>query len=133
MRASFAIVQDTILVAAIYLRKCFGVIGGAQKSGIRLSWRYAWPSAIWGNIPVEGGVCAAHRAEIQAADEPKSYLDGLQDTYRAIQSPFRTAEAFGIEGIIDPRDTRPLLCDWVEMAYEIEKGNLGVKKRGMMC
>jgi hypothetical protein len=31
MRASFAIVQDTILIAAIYLRKCFGVIGEAQK------------------------------------------------------------------------------------------------------
>jgi len=46
MRASFAIVQDTILIAAIYLRKFFGVIGEAQKSGIRLSWRYAWPWAI---------------------------------------------------------------------------------------
>jgi acetyl-CoA carboxylase carboxyltransferase component len=43
----------------------------------------------------------------------------------------RTAEAFGIEDIIDPRDTRPLLCKWVEMAYEVEKHNLGIKKRGM--
>jgi hypothetical protein len=51
-----------------------------KKSGIRLSWRYAWPSAIWGNMPVEGGVYAVHRAEILAADDPKSYLDGLQDT-----------------------------------------------------
>ncbi|GAJ98057.1 hypothetical protein [Geomicrobium sp. JCM 19055] len=36
----------------------------------------------------------------------------------SIRSPFRTAEAFGIEEIIDPRDTRPLLCDWVEDAYK---------------
>lgn len=28
----------------------------------------------------------------------------------------------------DPRDTRSLLCDWAEMAYEIEKNNLGPKK-----
>jgi acetyl-CoA carboxylase carboxyltransferase component len=133
VRASFAIVQATIPLAVVYLRKCFGVAGGAQKSGIRLSWRYAWPSAVWGNIPVEGGVYAAHRAEIEAAEDQKAYLRDLQDTYRAIQSPFRTAEAFGIEDIIDPRDTRPLLCDWVEMAYEIEKNNLGVKKRGMRC
>ena len=133
VRASFAIVQATIPLAVVYLRKCFGVAGGAQKSGIRLSWRYAWPSAVWGNIPVEGGVYAAHRADIKAADDPKAYIRDLQDTYRAIQSPFRTAEAFGIEDIIDPRDTRPLLCDWVEMAYEIEKNNLGIKKRGMRC
>jgi acetyl-CoA carboxylase carboxyltransferase component len=84
-------------------------------------------------VPVEGGVYAAHRAEIEAADDPKTYLNELQDKYRAIQSPFRTAEAFGIEDIIDPRDTRPLLCDWIEMAYEIERKNLGVKKRGMRC
>jgi acetyl-CoA carboxylase carboxyltransferase component len=109
------------------------VAGGAQKSGIRLSWRYAWPSAVWGNIPVEGGVYAAHRREIESAEDPEAYLENLQETYRAISSPFRTAEAFGIEDIIDPRDTRPLLCEWVEMAYTVEKNNLGPKRRGMRC
>jgi len=133
VRASFAIVQATIPLAVVYLRRCFGVAGAAQKGGLRLSWRYAWPSAVWGNIPVEGGVYAAHRAEIESAENPKAYLNELQDTYRSIQSPFRTAEAFGIEDIIDPRDTRPLLCNWVEMAYEIEKTNLGPKRRGMRC
>jgi acetyl-CoA carboxylase carboxyltransferase component len=38
---------------------------------------------------------------------------------------------FGIEDIIDPRETRKLLCEWVEMAYEVEKTNLGKKTRGM--
>ena len=131
VRASFAIAQATVPLAVVYLRKCFGVAGAAQKSGMRLSWRYAWPSAVWGNIPIEGGVYAAHRAEIESAEEPEVYLRGLEDTYRVVQSPFRTAEAFGIEDIIDPRDTRPLLCEWVEMAYEVEKHNMGIKKRGM--
>jgi len=133
VRASFSIVQATVPVAVIYLRKCFGVAGAAQKGGVGLSWRYAWPSAVWGNIPVEGGVYAAHRSEIESAEDPDAYLRDLQETYRAIQSPFRTAEAFGIEDIIDPRDTRHLLCEWVEMAYEVEKGNLGRKNRGMRC
>jgi len=53
--------------------------------------------------------------------------------YKNIASPFRTAEAFGIEDIIDPRDTRSLLCNWVESAYDIEQANLGPKKRGMRC
>ena len=133
VRASFAMIQATIPMAVIYLRKCFGVAGGAQKSGLRFSWRYAWPSAVWGNIPIEGGVYAAHRREIEAAEDPEACLDKLQETYRAVASPFRTAEAFGIEDIIDPRDTRRLLCDWVETAYDVEKGNLGPKRRGMRC
>jgi len=133
VRAGFAIVQASVPIAVIYLRKCFGVAGGAQKGGSRLSWRYAWPSAVWGNIPAEGGVYAAHRSEIESAEDPEARLKELQDTYGAIASPFRTAEAFGIEDIIDPRETRPLLCEWVEMAYRIEADNLGVKKRGMRC
>ena len=46
------------------------------------------------------------------------------------RSPFRTAEAFGIEEIIDPRDTRPILCEWVETAYEALPSQLGPKPRG---
>jgi len=133
VRASFAIIQATIPMAVIYLRKCFGVAGAAQKSGIRLSWRYAWPSAVWGNIPVEGGVYAAHRRDLESAEDPEACLEELQETYRAISSPFRTAEAFGIEDIIDPRDTRSLLCEWVETAYNVESKNLGPKNRGMRC
>jgi len=131
VRASSALVQATVPLAVLYLRKCFGVAGAAQKNGMGLSWRYAWPSAVWGNIPVEGGVYAAHRSEIESSPNPEAYLKELEDTYRVVQSPFRTAEAFGIEDIIDPRDTRPLLCKWVEMAYEVEKDNLGIKTRGM--
>jgi hypothetical protein len=48
-----------------------------------------------------------------------------------MRSPFRTAEIFGVEEIIDPRDTRRLLCDWVETAYRLLPGELGSKTRGM--
>jgi len=33
-----------------------------------------------------------------------------------VRSPFRTAEAFLVEEIIDPRDTRPLLCEFANFA-----------------
>ena len=36
-----------------------------------------------------------------------------------------------IEEIIDPRDTRRLLCDWVETAYRSLPSDLGPKRRGM--
>ena len=49
-----------------------------------------------------------------------------------MRSPFRTAERFGVEEIIDPRETRPLLCAWARRAHEIvahEAGG-GPKARG---
>ena len=42
-----------------------------------------------------------------------------------IASPFRTAEAFNIEDIIDPRETRPVLCDFVETAQDVLRTQLG--------
>lgn len=30
---------------------------------------------------------------------------------------FLSAERFNVEGIIDPRDTRPLLCEFAELAW----------------
>ena len=40
-----------------------------------------------------------------------------------LRSPFRTAETFWVEEIIDPRDTRPLLCDFARLAEPcLERG-----------
>jgi len=133
VRASFAVLQATIPWTSVYIRKCFGVAGGVQSNPSQLNWRYAWPSAVWGNIPVEGGVYAAHRAEIEAAENPMALARELMESYRGYASPFRTAEAFGIQDIIDPRDTRRLLCRWVEMVYPVEATRLGIKKRGLRC
>ena len=133
VRASFAVLQATVPWTSVYIRKCFGVAGGVQSNPSQLNWRYAWPSAVWGNIPVEGGVYAAHRAEIEAAENPMALAKELMETYRGYASPFRTAEAFGIQDIIDPRDTRRLLCHWVEMVYPVEATRLGMKTRGIRC
>jgi acetyl-CoA carboxylase carboxyltransferase component len=132
-RASCAIVQAKVPIAVVYIRKCFGVGGAIQKGGNNLSWRVAWPTAKWGNIPVEGGVYAAHRREIENSPNPDKLLKELEEKYKEIISPFKTAEAFGIEDIIDPKYTRPFLCKWIKLAYNVEKNNLGIKKRGMRC
>ena len=65
------------------------------------------------------------------ANNPEKLRKELEDKFNAVRSPIRTAEAFGIEEIIDPRDTRPLLVDWVHQAYEIVPTLLGVRTRTM--
>ena len=108
---------------SIIMRRAFGMAGGlhAPKYFPQLNHRFAWPSARWGSIPVEGGVAAAYRNEIAAAENPDAKRAELEAYYNRIGSPFRTAERFGILDIIDPRETRGLLCDWIEDAWEAMK------------
>ena len=76
---------------------------------------------------------AAHRREIESAENPETRIKELEAFYENLQSPFRTAERFGITDIIDPRDTRPLLCDWVEQAYAVLPEQLGPSCSGYRC
>nr|ART89689.1 propionyl-CoA carboxylase beta chain [uncultured bacterium] len=61
--------------------------------------------AEWGSLPVEGGVAAAYKRQISAAADPKQRERELEPELRELTSPFRTAEAFGVEDIIDLRPT----------------------------
>lgn len=108
---------------SIIMRRAFGMAGGlhAPKHFPQLNHRFAWPSARWGSIPIEGGVSAAYRNEIAEADDPEAKRAELEAYYHRIGSPFRTAEKFGILDIIDPRETRGVLCDWIEDAWEAMK------------
>ena len=47
-----------------------------------------------------------------------------------MRSPFRTAERFGVEEIIDPRDTRPLLCAWARQAHRLVAHEAGGRPEG---
>ena len=124
VRAVAAIHQASVPWCSVLIRKVFGVGGAGHQSSSRLSYRYAWPSGRWGSLPVQGGVEAAFRAELDAlADEPARQARIAEITARmdAVASPFRTAEAFLVEEIIDPRDTRPLLCEFADLAAPLRQ------------
>ncbi len=119
VRAISAVYQATVPAAEIIVRRVFGVGGAGIVNRHRLVRRWAWPSADWGSLPVEGGIEAAYRADLEAADDPAGLLADIRARLDAVRSPFRTAERFGVEDIVDPRETRPLLCDWVRDAYAV--------------
>jgi acetyl-CoA carboxylase carboxyltransferase component len=131
VRALAAIYQATVPWITVIVRRVFGVAGAGHANVQALNLRYAWPSGDWGSLPLEGGIEAAYRRELEAAPDRAQLLREIEARLNAVRSPFRTAEAFNIEEIIDPRDTRPLLVDWVPLAYENESTRLGVKTRGM--
>ena len=115
LRVGEALDQSRSPWISIIIRRCFGMAGAMHgpKYGESLNYRFAWPSARWGSIPIEGGVMAAHKAEIEAAADPVVRRQELEAFYLNLSSPLRTAERFGILDVIDPRETRPLLCNWI--------------------
>jgi len=115
-RALAAVYQASVPWCSVLIRKAFGVAGAAHQNHARLHYRYAWPSGDWGSLPLEGGVEAAYRAELDAAPDRQRRLSEITERLNVYRSPFRTAEAFLIEEIVDPRDTRPLLCEFANLA-----------------
>jgi acetyl-CoA carboxylase carboxyltransferase component len=130
VRALAAVYQATVPWVSIIVRRVFGVAGAGHGNVQALNLRYAWPSADWGSLPLEGGIEAAYKRELAAASDRAALLRQIEERLNAVRSPFRAAEVFNVESIIDPRDTRPLLTDWVALAYELEGTRLGPKARG---
>ena len=78
---------------------------------------------------MEGGIEAAYRADLDAADDRDEKLEEIQDRLNKLRSPFRSAESFWIEEIVDPRDTRPLLCEFANIAAPLREA--GERRFGM--
>ena len=116
VRAMSAVCQATVPWCAVLVRKVYGVAGAAHMNAARFNLRYAWPSGDWGSLPIAGGLEAAYKAELEAADDPKAKLAEIEARLDQYRSPFRTAEEYLIEEIVDPRDTRPLLCEFANLA-----------------
>jgi acetyl-CoA carboxylase carboxyltransferase component len=121
VRTMSAIFQATIPWCSIIIRKVYGVAGAAHMNSSRFNMRYAWPSGDWGSLPIAGGLEAAYKAEIEAADDPAARLQEIEARLELYRSPFRTAEKFMVEEIIDPRDTRKLLCEFADLAAPLRK------------
>jgi acetyl-CoA carboxylase carboxyltransferase component len=118
-RALAAVLQAQTPWCSILVRKVYGVAGAGHGDGSRLNLRFAWPSGSWGSLPIAGGLEAAYRRELEAADDPVALRAEIEARLQRAVSPFRTAERFSVEEIIDPRDTRPILCDWAARAHEL--------------
>ena len=127
VRARYIGFQVNVPVFSVIIRKCYGVAGGGFIDRGGLNFRIAWPSAEWGSLPVEGGVKAAYRREIESAPDPAQREKEIEAELRQLASPFRTAEAFAVEDLIDPRETRPYLCQFIDAAQGRLRSQLGLK------
>jgi acetyl-CoA carboxylase carboxyltransferase component len=121
--ALFSVMQASVPWVSVIVRKAYGVAAAAHFGpGAHV---LAWPSAEGGALPVEGGVAVAFRREIAAAPDPEARRRELEDELGKRRSPFARGEAFGVHDLIDPRRTRPALCDWIEWVAPLLRADLG--------
>ena len=119
VRALIASAEAEIPKVEFNVRKAYGVAADAIHSlghpnGLNL--RYGWPAGEWGGIPIEGGVAAAYRREIESAEDPEAHREMIENRLLRLRSPFRAAYKGDVVDLIDPRDTRRLACKFVKLA-----------------
>jgi propionyl-CoA carboxylase beta chain len=115
-RAIATIYQSTVPWCAVILRRAFGVAGAGMIDHTRFRYRIAWPSGDWGSLPVEGGLEAAFKAQIEAAADPDAEKRQIRARLERLRSPFRSAERFLVEEIVQPAETRRWLCEFAQLA-----------------
>lgn len=124
-RALAAIYQATTPWCSVIVRKVYGVAGAAHQDASKLSYRFAWPSGNWGSLPLEGGIEAAYKAQLEAAEDPDALRAEIEQRLASRQSPFKTAEAFLVEEIIDPRHPPAALRVRATRGPDPQKGTNG--------
>lgn len=107
-----AAVQSVVPWSSIIVRKAYGVAAAAHFGPY--GHVMTWPSAESGALPLEGGVAVAFGRDIAASENPEAKRDELEAQLAARLSPFPRAESFSVHELIDPRETRPMLCQWID-------------------
>lgn len=115
-----AYMSTTMPIFSVLTRKVYGVAGGVMLDCREPFMRVAWPSGEWGSLPLEGGIEVGHRHDLMEAEKQgkkKEEYKKLEDEYLRLMNPIRTANAFGIEEIIDPAQTRHIVANWTEHMF----------------
>jgi acetyl-CoA carboxylase carboxyltransferase component len=101
----------------VVTHKAFGFGGCAMCGyGAGQTLTLAWPRVDFGSIPGGGGVLAAHKAELEASDNPEELARQLEEAYTKYSGPYPAAATFNVDDVIDPRETRPRIIRALELA-----------------
>jgi acetyl-CoA carboxylase carboxyltransferase component len=112
---SYAFARVPLLTVALHKGIGYGACAmggyGAGQSTV-----LAWPTADFNAIPLESGIQAAYRADLEAAEDPAALRAELEAAFGKLCGAFPAAEQMKIDDIIDPRETRPRLIAALERA-----------------
>ncbi|WP_293906353.1 carboxyl transferase domain-containing protein [Phenylobacterium sp.] len=115
-----AFAQVSVPIFTVIMRRSFGVAGNnyaTPKSGAHP--RVVWPAADAGGIPPEGGIEAAYKRQLAEAADPAALRAEIEARIESVRGPVGPLNRFQMEEMIDPRDTRAWICEWVDGATRV--------------
>lgn len=83
-------------------------------------------------MSIECSVDAASRRDYANAPDPAARRQELIEAIRARTGALRAAEGYGVDDVIDPRDTRRILIDLIEQAPGRRHSDLPPKYRALV-
>ena len=111
-RLLFELGQATVPRVSVVLRKGYGLgyiaMCGGRSFDADLC--VAWPTAEICAMSVEGAVDVAYQKQVNAAPVPAEKREQLIARFREQLGALHAAEHFGIDDVIDPRDTRLVIA-----------------------
>jgi len=127
-----AFAQTTVPVFTVVMRRSFGVAGNNYATPrAEPSMRVVWPSADVGGIPPEGGIEAAYKRQLAEAADPVAFRAELMARIESARGPIGPLNKFQMEEMIDPRDTRRYVCEWIRLAVQIVRQSERLKPRAL--
>jgi methylmalonyl-CoA decarboxylase subunit alpha len=112
-----AVANATVPKVTVVLRKAYGagyyvMNGRAYEPDLIV----AWPSAEISVMGAEGAVEIVFRKQVEAAPDPAAARQQLIEGIRSTIDVYVAAKNGMIDDVIDPRETRPVVCRALEMA-----------------
>ncbi len=114
----YAYSEATVPKLTVTLRKAYGgsYLGMCSKD-LGADTVLAWPSTELAVMEAEGAAPIIFRRELEVAENPQELLQAKIKQYREeFANPYRAAERFHIDDVIDPAETRPRLIAALEAA-----------------
>ena len=128
----YAVSRATVPKVTVVVRKAYGagyyvMCGRAYEPDLIV----AWPSAEISVMGPEGAVNIIFRKQIEAAEDPDATRAEMIEGIRRTIDPYIAAGNAMVDDIIDPRETRPVVCRALEMAAT-KRVERPWKKHGVM-
>ena len=113
----YAYCEATVPKITVITRKAYGGAYDVMNSKhIRADLNLAWPSAEIAVMGAEGAAKIVFRREIQGAPDPKAEEQRLVADYKQkFNNPYMAAARGYVDDVIEPRRTRPMLIQALEL------------------
>lgn len=129
----YEIGRATVPMMSVVMRRGYGIgyLSMAAGRSAENELTVVWPTAEIAAMSIEGAVDIVYRDEIESADDPGAHREQLVEKFTDRTGAVRAVEHMGVDGVVDPRETRGLVARTLERSEESATPDEPPKKHGI--